>query len=505
MQDQNNTNKTKPTTADGVKKVLAVCVACMGDDDKTYLVLTADKVPLEIGTRACERAISRILKKGRRSKEVKNVMAALEDHAEQNGKKVRVKSLAAFDHTKPCLLVNLGGGSILRIEPGGLHEATNPVGDVLFVGERGFQPVMLDGIRERLEADAPPIALLRGVLLDRLPPPAPNGLTAEEQRALVLAFLLGIFLRDLAHARPVLALIGGPGVGKTVVARLLGLLLYGEGFDVAGVAAAGRAAKDLAAALVEHALVVRDDLNSAKPELMDLLARAATGARIELSTFHETLALSVFEPRAAVAITSFRPTWALREDILTRLLVLRLDKPPASALTQRQRGEDVLKHREHVWAELLMLLQVVVAASTEKPTIPSVSRFDDWEHAVRPALYTAGLGEAFDSALGKLPQEAVAIAGSADPMLGLIHAFASQPGVADNEYKAADLYTALVAFLSDDTPPAYAASGIAGSMLRNPRALAQFLSKLEREGSAVVNVTRRGGHGKTLLWQVKPK
>ena len=435
-----------------------------------------------------------------KSRKVVGLIDEAEGRAFSEGTKVEVHTWSA--HDGDGLLVAVGGGNLFRL--GGKsprHWCHNdPRSGKLILSPPGFDPVDLDHLMSvegeyAREGYAPvEIPILRRRLLDQLPPSPLGGLDRVEVAALVFAFLVGVLLTHV-RARPILCFFGPPASGKTVTARILLQVLLGPDHDVSGGIAGGRAAKDLVASQAAAPFVVRDDLNDAKAEVLDVLCRAATGGKVSLATFHKTLALSEFTVKSSLVITAYRPGWATRDDVLSRLLPVRLMKPVPSSETDQAREARLLRHRVPIWLELL---EVLDAALRSPRTGTAITRFADWESIVGGAADHAGLGAAFDSALRKLPGERVAVVCASDYFLAALVAVARDPNVCGKPLTAVQLCAAI-----ENTTHGYA-----GMVLEpKPRSLARSLSRIERDGSAVVEVTRATtkAKGGRLRWVVRPK
>lgn len=434
-----------------------------------------------------------------RGRTTTKLVEELEGRAFSSGREVEVRILArAVERDGTTTLeIALGGGLAVEVGLGmRLTSAYDPYEGTLLLAPPRFEPLRLDldEMHRRYAIDgADPLELRRlgRGFLGKLPPPVSGGLSRSEQQALIFAFWLSVFVAPLARARAILALFGPPGCGKTVTARLLGRLFFGPSFDVSGGMSGGRAVKDLFAALTATSLVARDDLNTAPAELMDALCRVATGARIEVSEFYETLALASFESRAALAITAYQPGWLKRRDLLTRLLVIRLGQPEPSAETDRDREARVDRLRQFAWYETLSLLD---AALQHIKARPPITRFGDWEQIARSAADVAGFGPVLESALRKLDLERVAVVAASDPFLAALVALAhSEHG--GNWLTSAELVTALQRLDGHD------------ELTRaTPTAVGRVLARLERDGSAAVRVERSPFKvtGNKTRWRISP-
>ncbi len=479
----------------------------VGRDGDTYYLPNEGGSPQALHSRAGQARVLAILGLRRSTPKLKAMFMDLEDHARQGAPRARVEATAAFNQHTSELRVNLGGGAVFYLNRQEVRMEGAYSDGLLFIDEHRFQSIESSSFLEAWgQLDPVGLPHFTEALLGNLPPSQDSLLDPAEQRAAVLAWWLGAFLKDVATARPMLALIGPPACGKTVTGRLLGTGFYGYNYDVSGVAAGSRAEKDIAASLVERALVVRDDINSAPPGIMDLLCSAATGQRFDLSTFHETLAMTSYDPRAILAITAHTPKWALRGDVLSRLLVLRFAHPPKSTITEQDRKNAVMANRAGLWAETLWLLYQGLVASEDRFEV--VSRFPDWEMIVRRALRAAGREDALVSALRKMERSRVRVAADAEPLLDALASFAEaevDPVVKENRdvwRKAGELHAALAHHMGVST---LGSGHYSTSSLRNPTALGKFMSKLAGEASAVVNVERRRGNQNSWLYRIRPK
>jgi hypothetical protein len=441
--------------------------------------------------------VAKVTGVNRKDKDFAATLAEVEDRGREEAKPGRTEYCSAFDREGRRFLVNMGAGRIVEVNTKGeISPVDNGEGGVVFRDEEGFAPVnwqewLTYAMDRRGRARA--LADVRAHVFD-FPPLAQ--LTRNEAAAVVLAYWIGFFFdREFARAKPLLLFVGPIGSGKTMCSRKLGCTLYGPAFEVSVSASPDRGVKDLAAAVAHATLTVRDDLNAAPPGLIELLLCVATGARFDLSAFHETLARQSFVMRGSVIFTASKPRWAKREDLLSRLLIVRVDRdnrPRATEESEEDRLARANTARSAAWYLALEALGSVLASSDRPATL---TRFRTWEQAARAALKPYGLHDAFVSALAKMKDERTELALGSDPFLGLLLALARQrPGHA---WTAAGINSALGEVAGNDSPNA--------ARPRDPQELGKLLEHIEREGGAVVRVERVGmAHRKVAKWALYP-
>jgi hypothetical protein len=167
-------------------------------------------------------------------------------------------------------------------------------------------------------------------------------------------------MRDGLVARPILALFGQPGSGKSTMFRRIYALLYGKDRSLNAVSNEN----DFDQATTVDALVVLDNVDTWAKWLPDRLALAASTSEIikrKLFTDQDTI---IMRRQAMLAVTAHNPKFG-REDVTDRLLLLTFErlqhfKPEADIINR------ILSLRNSLWGDILRDIQTVL--QTPKPT-----------------------------------------------------------------------------------------------------------------------------------------
>ncbi len=182
-----------------------------------------------------------------------------------------------------------------------------------------------------------------------------GSLSVDDQRSLLYAWLLHLFIPALNPVHPIPLHEGVTGSGKSVLGECIGRWIAGPQFEVMDLPSgdAAKAEESIKLALAKRPLVVIDNVDSLSPWLEDFLCRVATGVRMSRRRLYTNAEEIHFTPRAGLIITSRDPHFR-REDVARRLLPLRFQVIPA----EERRSETAIRaevdaRRAKVWADVL--------------------------------------------------------------------------------------------------------------------------------------------------------
>jgi len=241
--------------------------------------------------------------------------------------------------------------------------------------------------------------------------------TPEEQKELLKAWILAFFFQELMPTRPILALIGEPGSGKTTAIRRILRIVEDPYSDVLGVPTDKQDA--FRSSIERHRLLVLDNLEkSGAWWMVDMLNKLATGSHIEIRKLYKTNEIHRIIPECFVACTAVNVPFS-DETLFSRLLVLEMERlfTPLPEHTLQRR---IAQYGPSIWGDLLFKLGEVVEALCEEEPVkaPTSSRLADFTifcerikncDVIDGDVLSAGLLSMVDSQLRQLKQSSPAI------------------------------------------------------------------------------------------------
>lgn len=321
---------------------------------------------------------------------------------------VETTHLSWYHSERNVLSVFLGGPRVIDISPNGLSFSSNAEQGVLFRVPPKFTIVPVDGI----DLEAPKL----DDWWEEFFPHFPNIVGADEEdvRSLLHVWLVFFLFRNAAEARPLLAMLGGWGSGKSATGRLFYRLLYGPTIGLHEVTS--REAYDTA--MSNYPLLLFDNVDRQREWLTERLATSISRieeARRKLYTDNDVYSIT---GDAMVGVTAHDPPF-LAGDIIDRLLYVHFRKLADNELIPEALFRDrVNANRERFLSGLLRDAQKVLQTPQPPKTSSTVSwRIADFAHFGSRIAEALGIRQQFDSALRNLLARQVSLTLEDDQIL----------------------------------------------------------------------------------------
>jgi hypothetical protein len=293
-------------------------------------------------------------------------------------------SLSHYDGD--IMLVHTGKKDVLRITANEVSHATNGAYGILFrwlPGVDPFNPILdtKEDWSELLFGDA-----VTGVV----------GLTQEQAKCILRTWILFLMFKDVAVSKPILALFGQPGSGKTTMWRRIYRWLYGEGREINVVTNPD----DFDQAMKTHPLVVLDNVDTWASWLPDRIATSAGKADVTKRKLYTDADDYIMRKQAILGLSAHNPKFG-REDITDRLLLLNFER-----LNYWKPEGDILKHivhkRNHIWGGIVNDIQKILA--TPMPNYQDAPQFrvEDFARLGHWIATALGYTEDFVSAIARI-------------------------------------------------------------------------------------------------------
>ncbi len=312
----------------------------------------------------------------------RHVLDALRLEAMEHGTRTEVYPFTHYNRKTGTLYLFDLGHQVYRITPDAVDRVDNGTDGVLFLHNPAWKPFTL-GMPEPDRSAFDEVILAPMRFRD-------DGLTVEDRRLVFLIWFYSLFFPELFPTRPILALVGERGSGKTFALRKVGQLLFGPSFNVMQLS---NDPKDFDAAVTHVPFVAVDNSDRNVPWLDDRLAVVATGGSIKRRELYTTNRLVEYPVRAFVGITSRTPYFR-REDVADRLLifyVLRFETftPESKLLAELE------EHRDRVMTEVVGHLQEIVRVLRDRAgkTYPTRFRMADFADFALRLAHAQGWGD----------------------------------------------------------------------------------------------------------------
>jgi hypothetical protein len=410
-----------------------------------------------------------------------HVLHALRLEAQERGKKTTVFALSHYDVATNRVYLFDNDRHAYRISQSGVERVGNGADGVLFVRNPKWEPF-------RIGEPTGNAKLLTDTLLGwiRL---SSTVMSREELELLFANWLYALFFPEVFPTRPILAMIGEKGSGKTSVLRRIGQVLFGPKFQVMSLS---DEPKDFDAAVTGDAFVAIDNADADVKWLDDKLAVVATGGTLKRRVLYTTNQLVEFPITAFVGITSRTPHFK-REDVADRLLLFHVDRLETFG-AEGELLSELTAQRDVLMTELVGQVQRVLAALHENKgkSYPTTFRIADFAQFVLKVAAADGKLPEARAMFERLGDEQLAFTVQDDPVIELLEDWVIDH--AGEEVTTAELFAALRLMASVSHPPR-------SFDFRSPVPFGQYLQSHRATLKALFGATDRTVGGRKRLWQ----
>lgn len=185
--------------------------------------------------------------------------------------------------------------------------------------------------------------------------------TPEQAKILVRIWVLFILFKDAAVSRPILALLGQQGSGKSTLFHILYTIFYGSNKSLNAISSI----EDFDFLTSSDPFVVFDNVDSWTGWLPDRLALAASSSDLVKRKLYTDSDIVTLKRQAVLGITAHEPKFG-RPDVVDRLIIINVARrqkfSPESSMIER-----VVKARSRIWGAIVRDCQRVLATPDVSP------------------------------------------------------------------------------------------------------------------------------------------
>lgn len=320
------------------------------------------------------------------------------------GRSVRAASLSHYDVATNTMLLHGGRRDVWAITRDRVEKIRNGQYGVMFLYRQGDQPFDVES--------APPIVgqdwasfVFEGFFDNLL------DMSREDVVALMRVWFIFVLMREAAQARPILALFGQPGSGKSTTFKLLYALMYGPRKSLNAVTSAD----NFDHLVSSDPLVVFDNVDTWASWLPDRLALSAATSDLVKRRLYSDADTVTLRRQAVVGISAHNPRFG-REDVVDRLLLINFRRL-VTFKDERSMFERVLRNRNSIWASIVQDIQKVLQQPIPRPEDVPQFRIADFATIGLRIARAIGVEESFRRVINDTYKAQVAFNLSEDDLL----------------------------------------------------------------------------------------
>ena len=334
--------------------------------------------------------------------------------ARSQGRPVRARRFSYYDRDSNAVYLDMGNGKMLLITAHSVTPIDNGDQGVVFLPLLDHAPWEYRRNAER--------GLLRKVLVDPVNfTEEDSAFTVEQQRLLLLLWLLSMAFESMMPTRILTVAIGPGGSGKTSMFRQCGRVLIGPDFDVDSLQASDKGQENFWLNCQLSFLVAWDNVDQPIKWLADALAVIATGGRRTERVLHTNSVMQRSSVGCLLAVTARTPTYSLqREDVADRALIFTL-APREEKRAEYDLQEEVLRLRSELMSDYAHLVQRALAIPLARVRIGDPGmRMADFGRVITRIGYGLDQAEATDRAVRQMGAAQAKFATEENPLVYLL-------------------------------------------------------------------------------------
>ena len=282
------------------------------------------------------------------------VMEELRTYCRTYGKKIETHNFVHYDGKNFTLYLFNGDKTVYKITTDAIEEMENGDEGIMFNYNNDHVPF------ELVEFDKDK-DYFKTHILDYMNVESNDiALDSNDQKALLRLWFFSTFFHSIMPSKIILAAIGEKGSGKTSTLRRLGIILFGENYNVTPLPSKP---EDFDTLITNNHFVILDNVDSVKSWLNDKLASIATGQTIQKRKLYSDNEIIKLPAKTFLGVTSRTPQFT-RDDVADRLICLAF-KGLDSFLSEAELIDDIIENRDKIMSFIMLELQKIIKALME--------------------------------------------------------------------------------------------------------------------------------------------
>lgn len=337
------------------------------------------------------------------------LVAHLQVEAHTRGRESIVRNFSYYERESNVVLLDTGRGNVLKISADNIEVRENGADGILFAPMADHDPW-------EYRADAPD-----NILYDQMVKPVnfsdEGTYTVDEQKQLLLLWILSMAFESLMKTRPLTLAVGPPESGKSSLFRYIGQMLIGAGFDVDSPMQDMKGEEDFWANVSNSMFVCYDDVNANIRWMADALARVATGTRRSKRTLYSTTGVTRTPIRCMLALTAMTPSYALRSGFVASRAIIFTMKQLETKREEYEIEADIRRNRNLLMSDYAKMIQQALQVPMEAVVVADPGlRLADFARVATRIGMGLGVPDEVDTIMTKIRDSQAVFATEEDPI-----------------------------------------------------------------------------------------